>query len=71
MEKRAEEEDEVGKTRPRGIYKLTVALTAGAESSAADTRNVNGFDAFDEGLVTVNCARTRVWLANAHVAHGS
>ena len=59
-----------GKLAPRGIYKLTVALTAGAESSAADTRDDNGFDAFDAGLVTVNCGATHVWSANAHVAYG-
>ena len=62
----------MGKDSPLAVFiELTAALTAGAESSAADTRGDNGFDAFDAGLVTVNCARTRVWPANAHVAYGS
>ena len=59
-----------GKLAPRSIYKLTVALKAGAKSSAADTRDDNGFDTFEAGLATVNCGATRVWPANAHVAYG-
>ena len=60
-----------GKILPHGIIDLTAALTAGAESSAADTRDDNGFDTFEAGFVTVNCGRTHVWPANAHVAYGS
>ena len=60
-----------GKILPRGIYRADGGINGRSRIVAADTRNVNGFDAFDAGLVTVNCARTRVWLENAHVAHGS
>ena len=70
---------------PRGTYRFdsevngrsqnvrcryTAALTAEAGTPAADTRGLNGIDAFDAGFVTVTCAGTRVWTANIHDAHG-